>query len=119
MLASLITQLFAVRLLLSIIVIAPIGVLLGLAMPIGLHRFEAIFPAAVPYAWAVNGLASVVASVLGVAIALFAGFRATMLIAAVCYGAALLHAALGAWGAPANTISLDLEAEEVSAAVTV
>ena len=119
MLAALITQPFAVRLLLTIAVIAPIGILLGLAMPIGLHRFEAIFPSAVPYAWAVNGLASVVASVLGVAIALFAGFRVTMLIAAACYGTALLHAALGAWPAPEEHEPEHLEASEVSAAAIV
>ena len=97
LLASLITQSFPVRLVLAVAVIAPIGVLLGLAMPIGLHRFEALFPAAVPYAWAVNGLASVVASVLGVAIALFCGFRTTTLVAAACYGFALAHAVYGRW----------------------
>jgi hypothetical protein len=66
-------------------------------MPIGLHRFEQFFPAAVPYARAVNGLASVVASVLGVAIALFVGFRATTLLAAACYSIALAHATYGPW----------------------
>jgi hypothetical protein len=97
MLSSLIGQPFAVRLLISVLVIAPIGLLLGAAMPIGLRRFEALFPDALPYAWAVNGLASVVASVLGVAIALFMGFRVTTLVAAGCYAAALLHAGLGSW----------------------
>jgi hypothetical protein len=83
--------------------------LLGTAMPIGLHRFEGLFPAALPYAWAVNGLASVVASVLGVAIALFVGFRATTLVAAACYGAALLHAALGKWAAEHEVLLADLD----------
>jgi Spermine/spermidine synthase domain len=97
LLASLIRQPFAVRVLISVLAIAPFGLLLGAAMPIGLHRFQALFPTALPYAWAVNGLASVVASVLGVAIALFLGFRVTTLVAAVCYAAALLHAGLGQW----------------------
>ena len=96
----------------AILVIAPIGVLLGMAMPIGLHRFEGLFPAALPYAWAVNGLASVVASVLGVAIALFVGFRATTLVAAACYGAALLHASLGKWAAENELRLADVDAAE-------
>ena len=64
-----------------------------------------------PYAWAVNGLASVVASVLGVAIALFVGFRVTTLVAAACYGAALLHAGLGRWALEQQTLSIDLSAD--------
>jgi hypothetical protein len=97
LLAALIDQPFSLRLVLSVLLIAPIGLVLGFAMPIGLHRFEALFPAAVPYAWAVNGLASVVSSVLGVAIALFMGFRAATLVAAGCYAVAFLHARVGKW----------------------
>jgi MFS family permease len=97
LLGELITQPFVTRLLLSVALIAPIGLLLGLAMPIGLHRFQTLFPTAVPYAWAVNGLASVVASVMGVAIALFVGFRATTLAAAACYAIALIHAQYAPW----------------------
>ena len=107
MLSTLIELPFAARVLIAIAVIAPIGILLGSAMPIGLHRFEGLFPAALPYAWAVNGLASVVASVLGVAIALFVGFRATTLVAAACYGAALLHAALGTWALENEAVLTD------------
>jgi hypothetical protein len=113
MLSTLIDQPFALRVLIAILVIAPIGVLLGMAMPIGLHRFEGLFPAALPYAWAVNGLASVVASVLGVAIALFVGFRATTLVAAACYGAALLHAALGKWATESELHLADAAAPAV------
>jgi hypothetical protein len=65
----------------------------------------------VPYAWAVNGLASVVASVLGVAIALFVGFQTTTLVAAACYLAAMAHAAYGKWSDPALAPALALDAE--------
>lgn len=112
LLAALIEQPFSLRLILSVLLIAPIGLVLGFAMPIGLHRFEALFPAAIPYAWAVNGLASVVSSVLGVAIALFMGFRTATLAAAGCYGVAFLHARIGRWGERA-----DQSAEPVSSAL--
>ena len=97
LLAHLITQPFGVRVLLTMLMIAPMGLFMGLAMPIGLRRFESLYPDAVPYAWAVNGVASVLASVLGVAIALFFGFAITMLVAAGCYFAAYLHARVGPW----------------------
>ena len=51
----------------------------------------------VPFAWGVNGVASVVGSVFAVLIALIFGFTAVALTAAACYGVALLHAALGRW----------------------
>ena len=112
LLASLIKQPFSLRLLLSVLLIAPIGLVLGFAMPIGLHRFEALFPSAVPYAWAVNGLASVVSSVLGVAIALFMGFRVATLVAASCYGVALLHARIGKWHAATATATVTATADQ-------
>jgi hypothetical protein len=76
----------------TILLLAPIGLLLGVAMPAGLMHAEATRSDAVPYAWAINGMASVVASVSGVAIALFFGFAVASLVAALCYGGALCAA---------------------------
>ena len=72
LLRSLIALPFAARVAVSIALIGPVSVGLGMAMPVGLRRFEAMHPTGVPYAWGVNGIASVVASVLGVALALHA-----------------------------------------------
>jgi hypothetical protein len=83
-----------------------------------LHRFEALFPSAVPYAWAVNGLASVVASVLGVAIALFFGFRTTTLVAAVCYGGALAHAAYGRWSVTVPAAAAPVEPPAIDVVIS-
>jgi hypothetical protein len=88
---------FATKVLISVVFIAPLGIALGAAMPIGLRRFEPMYPASVPYAWGVNGVASVLASVLGVAAAINYGFAITSLIGAVCYVGALVHAAYGRW----------------------
>jgi hypothetical protein len=88
---------FAVRVAVTIFVLAPFGVGLGMPMPIGLTRFAALHPAGVPFAWGVNGIASVLASVLGVAIAIDFGFVTASLVAAACYLGALLHAGIGRW----------------------
>jgi Spermine/spermidine synthase domain len=88
---------FAARVALTVVILAPYGVTMGMAMPIGLKRLEALHPGAVPWAWGINGIMSVLASVLAVAIAITAGFTVTTLVAALCYLAALLHALLGRW----------------------
>jgi hypothetical protein len=92
---------FAARVAISVALLAPFGMVLGMAMPIGLRRFQALYPDSVPYAWGVNGVASVLASVLGVALAIQLGFAIATVIAGLCYVVALAHALLGRW--PAST----------------
>ena len=69
---------------------------MGMAFPIGMGRALRDVPALSPWLWAVNGSASVCASVLAVVIALGAGISASFWTGALCYGAAM--AAL-VWGA--------------------
>lgn len=88
---------FALRVVIAMALLLPVGIALGVVMPIGLSRLAGLAPDGVPYAWAVNGFMSVVASVLGVAIAIHFGFTATTLVAGACYAIALLHAWLGRW----------------------
>jgi hypothetical protein len=88
---------FAVRVGVAVLLLAPAGLGMGMAMPIGLRRLAALHPGGVPWAWAVNGLASVLASALAVAIAVVAGFTVATLVACACYAAALVHAARGRW----------------------
>jgi hypothetical protein len=97
LLEALIDLPFATRVLVAVTVIGPIGMLLGMPMPIGLDRLRATHQSGVPFAWGVNGVASVLASVLGVLIALLYGFTAVALTAAACYAVALVHAAAGRW----------------------
>jgi hypothetical protein len=66
-------------------------------MPIGLGRLSAMHPSGVPWAWGINGVFSVVASVLAIMVALNWGFTATTLAGLVCYLAALAHAVWGRW----------------------
>lgn len=103
---------FAARVGMSILLIAPLGTLLGFPMPMGLERFRALSPDGVPWAWGVNGIASVLASVLGVAIAIFFGFRNATLVAAVVYAVALGHALFGRWGVDESGSPSDRSADE-------
>ena len=97
LLRALIDWPFAVRVVTAMALLAPFGVALGMAMPLGLRRLDAVEPDAVPFAWGVNGIASVVASVLGVAVAIRLGFPAASLLACGCYGVAFWQALRAPW----------------------
>jgi hypothetical protein len=88
---------FALRVAVTVLALAPVGLALGTAMPTGLRRLDALHPGAVPWAWGVNGACSVLAAVLGIAIALVAGFTVTTLVALGCYLLALADVLKGRW----------------------
>jgi hypothetical protein len=97
LLRALIDLPFAARVVVAVALLAPAGLGMGMAMPIGLRRLSDLHPGGVPWAWAVNGLTSVMASALAVAIAITAGFTVATLVGCACYAAALVHAARGRW----------------------
>jgi hypothetical protein len=97
LLRALIDLPFAARIACTIALLAPLGVALGMAMPLGLRRLEGLYPSGVAWAWGINGVASVLASVLAITVAIMLGFTVATLLALACYLAALAHALLGRW----------------------
>jgi hypothetical protein len=97
LLGHLITIPFAARVLLTIAILAPFGITLGMAMPIGLRRLSGLRHGGIPWAWGVNGLTSVFGAALAVFIAIEWGFAVATLVSLACYLVALAHAALGRW----------------------
>ncbi|RME39609.1 MAG: hypothetical protein D6793_00850 [Thermoflexia bacterium] len=79
---------FPVRLALAVALIAPLGFLMGIPFPMGVRRAGSVWPGVVPWLWGINGVMSVLGSALAVAVAIHWGLRATLLIAAGCYGIA-------------------------------
>ncbi len=76
------------------LVLAPLGVLLGVSFPLGMGRLAGADQALVPWAWAVNAVASVVGAALAVALALSAGFTLVLSLGGAAYVVA--HLSLGA-----------------------
>jgi hypothetical protein len=97
LLSSLIGLPFATRVGVTVALLAPMGIAMGMAMPLGLGRLATLHPSGVPWAWGVNGVASVVASVLGVTVAILAGFTVATLVALGCYLVALADARFAPW----------------------
>jgi hypothetical protein len=80
---------------LAVLLLVPVGLLLGLPFPLGLKRLGSERAHLVPWAWAANGGASVLGSSLAMLIALQRGFTAVLLTGATCYLVAWLL--LGRW----------------------
>ena len=78
------------RIVFSMTALAPLGLLLGMAFPLGIRALSALRPGLVPWAFAVNACFTVLASAAAVLVALLFGFAVTFLAAALFYTAASL-----------------------------
>jgi len=79
----------SMRLLAASLSLAPLGLLMGVPFARGLAILERLEPRMLPWAWAINGSASVISPVLAVLVALSFGFTAVMLVGAIMYALAL------------------------------
>jgi hypothetical protein len=75
----------AIKILAASLVVLPAAVLMGVPFPLGLGFLGRQAPEFIPWAWAVNGCASVLAPVLAIMIALTTGFSAVILLGAGMY----------------------------------
>jgi len=73
------------KILISTILIAPLAFLMGMPFPLGLSRVACHFPALIPWAWGINGCASVLSAIFATILAIHAGFIAVVLLAVVLY----------------------------------
>jgi len=80
----------AARIGLSILCLAPAGVLMGVPFARGLALIEQQAPGLTPWAWAVNGCASVIGAVVSVMLAVSWGFSAVLIVGAGMYAIALM-----------------------------
>ncbi len=88
------------RLAVTALALAPLGLLMGIPFPSGIRLFaagqeqaeKADSSASVPWIWAVNGAASVIAPILAALLALSLGFNAVLRLGGLCYFGALLTA---------------------------
>jgi hypothetical protein len=78
----------ALRLLVTALTIAPLALAMGHLFPMGLRRVSEAVHVLTPWAWAVNGFASVLAAVSTPLLAMSIGFSRLILVALACYLAA-------------------------------
>jgi spermidine synthase len=78
----------ASRILLAVALIGPLALFMGIPFPLGLRRVASEAPDFVPWAWGINGFASVVSAVLATLLAIHFGFAAVIGLALLLYVAA-------------------------------
>lgn len=81
-------QPFAVRLAMTVILLAPLSLMMGMPFPLGIRWAGAHWPGVIPWLWGINGVTSVLGSALAIALAIHVGFQITLVIAAAVYGLA-------------------------------
>lgn len=79
-----------IKIALSVMLIAPLAFAMGMPFPLGLASVAAQDETLLPWAWGINGFASVVAAILATVLAIHLGFNAVVLLALLLYSAAAL-----------------------------
>ncbi len=70
---------------LAIVFIFPLGFFMGMCFPMGIRLLVRNRPEGTAAAWALNGAFSVVGSVTAIAVAIFLGFKATLVVGGTLY----------------------------------
>jgi spermidine synthase len=81
-------QSLLVRLAITVGLLAPLGFMMGMPFPLGMHWAGVHHPGVIPWLWGINGVMSVMGSAMSIALAIHIGLSTTLLIAAVLYALA-------------------------------
>jgi hypothetical protein len=80
----------AVKIGISLLLIAPLAFLMGMPFPLGLKRLAGSAPDFIPWAWGINGFASVLSAALATLLAIEFGFVIVLVLALLLYAMAAL-----------------------------
>jgi hypothetical protein len=74
------------RLLVTVLVLSPLGFSMGIPFPLGLRLLkERNMETSIPWMWGINGTGSVLGSVVAIVVAISFGFTQVLLVSALCY----------------------------------
>lgn len=76
------------KIVIAALLIAPLAMCMGVPFPTGLTRLAGMRAEAIPWAWAINGFASVVGAVLATLLAIHLGFAIVIVLAVLIYALA-------------------------------
>jgi len=75
----------AIKTLATVLWISPIAFFMGIPMPLAMSRLSGTAPQLVPWAWGINGCASVISAILATILAVHIGFNCVIYLAAGLY----------------------------------
>lgn len=73
------------KIFISAALIAPLALFMGMPFPVGLGLAGRTEPSLIPWAWGINGCASVISPIIATILAIHMGFTAVVIAAAACY----------------------------------
>jgi len=85
-----ISLLMPIKILLVLIIIAPLAIAMGMPFPLALDYLGKNAPEFISWAWGINGYASVISTVLATLLAIHMGFNCVILLACFLYFASYL-----------------------------
>jgi len=80
----------ATRIFLTLVLMCPMGILLGMPFPTGIKTVSDESTSFIPWAWGVNGFFTVIGSVTAVILGMMFGFKVVIFLAALCYLVAMM-----------------------------
>ena len=79
-----------IRIAVAVILMAPMGLVMGMPFPTGMARAAGVHSGLTPWFWGINGATSVCGSVLAVTVSLFSSISTTYWMGVCCYGLAII-----------------------------
>jgi hypothetical protein len=83
--SDLITSAVMVKILVSVLLIFPMGMMMGLFFPTGMRLAKSVCAGETPWYWALNGILGVLCSALAVLFSIYVGISLNFYVATVCY----------------------------------
>ena len=78
------------KVVIALLLIAPLAFFMGMPFPLGLSILAQRAPQFIPWAWGINGCASVLSAILATLLAIHFGFQLVIVLAVALYGCAAL-----------------------------
>lgn len=78
------------RIVVTVLLICPLGLLMGMPFPLGIMRVDQVASSLIPWVWGINGAFSVIGSVLAALLSIQYGFATAMAMGTAVYAVALL-----------------------------
>jgi hypothetical protein len=76
----------ALRLLVMVLMLVPLGFLMGFPFPLGIRALKEMeMDRYIPWMWGINGVGSVLGSTFTIVLAISLGFAQALLVGAICY----------------------------------
>lgn len=103
-----------VRVLASVLIIAPLAICLGMPFPAGVQLIRNLDRSAVAWVWGINGLFTIIGGVSSVVLSIYFGFRFTLLLGTAIYILAfIMHWRMRTLLSELNTASHDVKSPAI------